>query len=271
MLKQFLIIFFILFNYTINTAFSQDSTKTNLRKWGVGVQVNTVEQTQRYSNKIGNIYWTDDIDLYINGHNSRTKDNSFAIGIIGNYYLKNTNFLRCNIGINKINIEVKDEYPTPWGDNAVFNASKTQTDMHFAFGTGWKIDKGKLSFYGGFVVVAAFYGKAFVHKYVENQVPKGTFYNSNEVTGTIENGYSYGIGNFAGFTYNIKKISIGGEIAYSFLYSKYGGKETFYQVNIQVNPPEPNIVTETTPVFNNAHTLFEMSKIKPSIYFIYHF
>lgn len=271
MLKQLLIIFFILINYTTNSAFAQDSTKTKHSKWGIGVRLNTVEQTQRYSNQTGNIYWQDDVDLYFNGYHSRTKDNSFAIGIIGNYYLKNSNFLRCNIGINKIDVESNEEYLAPWGDNALFNASKKQNDLHFAFGTGWKIDKEKLSFYGGFVVVAAFYGKAFVHKYVENQVPNGIFYNSNEVTGTIENGYSYGIGNFLGFAYNIKKISIGGEIAYSFLYSKYGGKETFYHMNIQVNPPEPNIVTETTAIFDNVLTIFEMSKVKPSIYFTYNF
>lgn len=271
MLKQLLITLFILFGYTTNRAFAQGIAKTKPSKWGIGIQVNTVEQTQRYSNLPLNIYWQDDIDLYFSGSHSRTKDNSFAIGIIGNYYLKNTNFIRCNISINRINIEANSEYTTSWGDYSVFHGSKKQNDLHFAFGTGWKIDKEKLNFYGGFVVVAAFYGKAFVHRYSENQVPNGLFYNSFDGTGTIENGYSAGIGSFAGFAYNVKRFSFGVEIAYSFLYSKYGGKQTFYTSSVQVNPPEPNILIENTATYDNALTTFEMSKVKPSIYFTYNF
>jgi hypothetical protein len=248
--------------FTCCSCFSQSAIVPDY-KWSIGLQVNTVDQTQRFTNQTTTIYWRDDDDLYISGNNTNTKDHSFDLSILGNYYMKDSRFIKSSFGVNQINIKSEAAASDSSGNSYLFNSSKKQTDFDFCGGFGWLTTSNKISFYGGFQFRGAIYGKAFVHKYYEWDDPAGAFYFSNEVLGTIKNGFSIGVGNFVGFLYRQKNIGIGGEISYSLMYSKYGGEESFDNLT----KTTPASINENTVQLNPILKTFEISRIKASLNF----
>lgn len=276
MLKQFLIIFFILYSYTTNRAFAQVATKSKLSKWVIGIQINTPERMsplEEQTEKSGSSTWNDEEFLYKGvSANATTKDRSFAASIIANYYLKDDVFIRCKTGVDNIDIKLlPDDYIEATGIyHYYYNAWKKRTDFIIAPGIGGKIVIKKFGFFAGFDVPFTYYGKAQTYNYYQtNDAITGVQISSSEQSGSIFKAYSIGIGNFAGFAFMFKQFSFGGEISYAFLYNKRMSESTFRIVNKDL---QTNTVTSVGDVTYNPNiSNFDMSKIKGSITLTYSF
>ncbi|NVO03183.1 MAG: hypothetical protein HXX09_10840 [Bacteroidetes bacterium] len=254
----------------IGNANAQEKKTEKDYKWSVGIQLNTPER------KIPNIEdqsangWDDGYLYNGESHNAITKDKTFALSLIGNYLLKDDNFLRCKVGFNNVDIKRLNDYRIDSLDNTISNAFKKRTDFGVAFGIGKSLEIKHLNLYAGFELPFTFYGKTkFYYYYQANDVQTGTPLTSQEISGTIFKAYSIGIGNFAGFTFKFSNFSIGGEISYAFLYSKRLSESTFQVINkdLQTNTVTSGLDGTSNPKISS----FDMSKITGSITLKYSF
>jgi hypothetical protein len=248
-------------------------TDKNNSKWSIGVQINTPER------KIPNIedkdqnanVWEDGYLYNGDSHNGSTKDKTYAVSVVGNYYLKDNNFLRIKAGINNVDIVMTDKpFIDPTGTTLSYdNAWKKRMDFNVSPGIGYSIAIKHFNFYAGFELPYTHYGQAQFYAFWQNNDAKtGALISTEEMTGTIFKAYSIGIGNFIGFSFSFRSLSIGGEITYAFLYKKLLSASTWHNLDKDfIN----NTTTSSDLTYNPTMSNFDMSKIKGSIMLTYSF
>jgi len=136
-MKKFLLIFFILhfsFCNAQNTNPIPCPTDKNY-KWGIGVQVNTIDKFFPFDNVLA------EGSLYDNDDHGNWKNNSFSMGLTGSYCLNETFSLRLKGGFTNVNRtyhrDISDETqitlpPTPRPPGAIFDQTTKQTRNYFS-------------------------------------------------------------------------------------------------------------------------------------------
>jgi hypothetical protein len=243
-------------------------------KWEMGVQLSACEQKTPLEEMYGtsSYGWNDDF-LFANHANDNSFVKHFAYGIkgLGVYHFNKNFFTRISGGFNIMSIEHSpEEYSDQNGLYLItHDASKKRIDFLSAIGLGKRISIDQFNFYSGFELPFVFYGKSSVHYFTElKDASSGTKNSSEELTGEIFGSLSMGIGNFAGFDFEFKNFSLGGEIAYLFQYCKSTSESNFQIIEI-------DYVSNNTTVTNTKESPhisdFGFSKIKPSIHIMYSF
>lgn len=216
-LYKTLVLFFIFSSY----AFAQDTTKTKPCKWGVGVQMNSLDDDfppfvylQDWNNS-----------MLVQGNK---KETLLAGGILGFYTFKNKETaLRIKIGISDIKVHNNTNQPIHDPgvvDLQIWDVTIKQRSEHLSLGIQWMNTNHRLNYLGGFELIAAKFGNYSVDYTIDT-------YSNNVLTSTgkdlsiIPGGYSAGIGSFFGVKYNcIKNLYIGSECSGAFAYSTIGGQ-----------------------------------------------
>jgi hypothetical protein len=243
-------------------------------KWQVGFQLNTTRKDlpgeYTYVNTMQSTFSNSPEYNLVGGwsSNAKTKDKSFAIALFGNYFIRNKTFIRAKINLNKINVEIPDDEFSDTAFHIYYTASKKRNDINSAIGLGYLIQLKKIDFYFGVEIPGIFYGKEKLYDYYEvDDINTNAFIYSGETEASFNNGYSIGLGNFVGAALALKHFSLGSEIGYSFLFSKYGGNGTYEHIN-KYPSQTPTYINFT---HNPSLSLFEFSKINVSFNLAYNF
>lgn len=224
MKKTLHIIFF--FSVTFLTCFSFAQIPENKAKaedknynWGVGVQANTVDKIPGH-----NIY----ADVFAGAFSfNNEKDKSYSIGLLMYYFIKQDISFRLRLGLTKRNIyETYDStgFAGAQSGNYTDNYNSiTESNFYMSPGVQWNSKKDKLNFFGGLEIPLQRIGNinyyGISHNYV-NYTLTDTFINNT----TLDGGYSYGLGTFAGIGITpFKNISICSEFSLAYVYYRYGG------------------------------------------------
>ena len=269
----FILFFFIGANLKIA---AQKTDSLNNYKWEIGLQINTPERKSPLEEQTENSFnstWSDEIFLYhANSNNGTTKDKTFSVALVGNYYLKGNNFLKIKTGFSKVDIELTDKpfIESTGTYQAYDNAYKKRNDIILSPGVGRVMGIKNFKFYGGFDIPFTYYGNAHVDYFVQtNDASTGIPVSSYELSGTIFSAYSIGIGNFAGFSFLFKHFSVSGEVSYAFLYNKRLSESTFQSVAKDL---QTNTITSSAGItYHPTVSYFDISKIKGSIMLAYSF
>lgn len=215
-LYKTLVLFFIFSSY----AFAQDTAKTKLSKWAVGVQVNTIEKIPSF----GGVGIADERYLSPSVENNK----SYSFGLIGNYRLNENCSFRLQAGYTNRNI-VEDYYPANPnnGNYTMSHATIRQTNTKFSPGIQWGMKQKKFVLYGGFDIPFTLYGTMAIKGHTDSYTNDTLSFIEDDVI-TIPRGISIGIGSFSGFLINvISHIAIGSEVSCAYLYSKTGNVTVF--------------------------------------------
>lgn len=251
-------------------AFSFAQQKNQEYKWEIGLQINTPERKSPLEEQTEDTYgpWNDELQLYYGiSSNARTKDRTFALSIISNYF-KNDDFFRYKAGINKVSIHLLPDVVDTSGYYSSYEASKYRNDFIISLGIGKGITFKQFHLHSGFEIPFTYYGKGNVNFHTKTKVPFSPNYSFYELNGTIFNSYSIGIGGFSGFTFGYKKFSFGGEISFAFLYNKRLGETKFHnETKDYIN----NNFTTFDFTYNPTISNFDISKVKGSINLTYLF
>lgn len=212
---------------------SCSSAQDITRKYGIGLQLNTLRDRSKLSYSPYGGYWEDQKDLY-SGPGLRIKDSSFSSGLIITRNRKESYIWRVRAGITRTDIRSSWSYTDP-SFQYTYDAYKKELDYYVAPGAYRVFDSFKFNYYAGMEFPLTVYGIAQVSKtYSYSSLSSGEMLYQNITTGKIRNGYSMGLAPFAGFTITFfENFSFGPEVGVGLLYSDYGSGGEFetYVVN----------------------------------------
>ncbi|MFY9310307.1 MAG: hypothetical protein WAQ28_14770 [Bacteroidia bacterium] len=258
MTKQLLFIFpFFIFSFIPCFSVAQDTIAVNNTnknyKWGGGVQLSTpYEFTAQYLEASNGFYpgFIKDYSAYSFG---------FQLNHIGNYYIQ-----RLKVGIcNRIQANQGDSSTTN-GVGDVFNETIKQRMLYSSLGIGRIVKYKYAHLYGGLELSFIHYGQ-YAHNLDYSVYESGSLaYGGVHVTSP--GGFATGMGAFSGCDFFLfKQISIGVELALSFLYSKTGGVQPMHSWYNGSNAYDQVLTT------TNFKEHLYISNLKPSINLSYYF
>ncbi len=264
MKKQLLILSFILINYTINTAFAQETlNNTTKHKWDIGAEISSPEEFTDPT------FW-----LPANaGVSYNEKDNyAFSVGLFGAYHLHNDVFIRLRANVCNRNITVhSDDSREPLSVPASRDDTRKQSSGTLVFSVGKNIVEQKfIRACIGIELSTTFFGK-FTEDYFANEMAGfGGDIQYTYLTYKAPGGYAIRLGPFVGgqFVF-LKHFSVGPEISYAFQYYKTGGEASEHVIVVDIN----NSATIQDAIRNLSTTKEGMgfSKIKAVIRMSYSF
>lgn len=208
---------------SVKSLFSQESPTEKEYKWGVGIQINTIDKFSQYENSFEG--------FNTNTSQGKWTNKSFSLGLIGSYNLNENAFLRFRTGITNISIayhrDDRDEYydGIPNGAYRIIDEAITQKRFYCIPGVLWRFKANKLfDMHGGFELPFSIYkgynsnGSETDYDTASVIVLKGDY------TTTAPGGFSIGIGGVVGFNFHLhKRISIGADFSAALLFLKLGG------------------------------------------------
>ncbi|MGD0709658.1 MAG: outer membrane beta-barrel protein [Bacteroidales bacterium] len=211
-------------------------TDKNNNKWGVGVQVNTIDNLP----PLGNGAILDERCLL----GAVQKDKSFSFGLLGNYMLKENCALNLKIGYTQRNI-IEDKLPDLPDSNYIINHVEIkQEKFKITPGIQWYIKQNKFIFYGGFDMPFSLFNEMTISSHADSYTNNTLSYIEDDMI-TVPGGISVGIGSIIGFNIKITNhISIGSDASFAFLYSKIGNGETITTITSSI-PGNPSQTTTT--------------------------
>jgi hypothetical protein len=267
MIKYFFSLYLLLL---INFCFSQNTPTTDY-KWGITLQVNTVERNsplEELTETSNTSAWSDDANLYrgVSG-NAKTISKIFGISAGCSYYGGKGFFYRGKIGFSSLNIQLLSDEKVDTDAHYFFNAYRKQSTISSSLGIGKELDLHDFIIYCGLEIPFTFFGKATVHSHYSYDYQSVPNYYSEDLDGTIFSSYSVGLGNFIGCGIRFAKFYAGGEISYGVLYNKRLSSTDFHIV--ETNTSGNSMVNNIS--YDPLVSVIEMSKIKPSIVILYHF
>jgi len=200
-------------------ATAQKNNNDNDYKWGIGIQINSVEKFSQYDN------------LFINDPNQFGEWNykSYSLGLTGIYSFNENSFLRLKGGFTKIyaslHQDTRDNYPPYFDLRYISDTEQKQNRYYFAPSFAWQLKKNFYTLYGGFDIPLTIHEKYFRTFSLNDYDSTFTIIKDNGIyTSTAPGGFSIGAGIFVGFNINpAKHFAIGAEFSTAFLYSKLGG------------------------------------------------
>ena len=210
-------------NKKASISHAQDTTKTKMNKFGISVQVNTIDKFSQYDNTVLNNFGYNDL-------HGEWQNKSLSFGLTGIDNLNENLFLRFKSDMTTLNIVFhrdsrKDGYGTVPATNIVGDAQIKQIRYSIVPGMAWQISKNKFSGYGGFELPLNIY-KSFTYIGQENDYDS-TFTTVNYngfYSYSMPGGYSFGAGAFAGFKIcPLQHFYIGAEFSSAILYYHLGG------------------------------------------------
>ncbi len=259
----------ILFNYKTysQSAPTPDgSTFTHEKnyKWGVGVQVNSVEGFSQYEKSLFDYSSYSILEF-------EWKNNSYSSGVRGIYRLNENTFLNCQAGTTQINLSSNSDSRT--GSSAVpgaytlGNSQITEARYYCSPRIGWEMRKSKFGFNGGFAILFTSYSDYKLEGHGNDYDANNTMVAYYKFHRTASGGYTTGTGAFAGFNvYLFKHISIGADVSSALIYYKLGSTITTTYEQIY-----PTGVPSNTYSFFYSRKGFEYSGEKLSFNIIYLF
>lgn len=227
-MKNSIIALFGILMFISFSCIAQSDTAKRENKWAVGVQINSVtkDYPDRYSSFNTSSGWSDIYNL----HHGNDYNKSYSCGISGEYIREHLHY-RIKIDFTKINIYT-DTYDTLTSSGIFFEQhiydKKLRNDFSITPSIGWDINLQRFFLLGGFEIPFHNRGDASISSLVEIK-SNGSSQPDHTIEGTINYGWSVGLGIFMGFNYLIKNtpIAIGGEFATSYSYYKNNGNSTF--------------------------------------------
>ncbi|MBK5286643.1 MAG: hypothetical protein JJE25_14725 [Bacteroidia bacterium] len=191
---------------------AQQDTLKGKYKWGIGLQVNSLEELPPIVNLTNFFQLSGD-----------KKNTSFSLSIIGSHLLKNHSEIKIKVGITSYNYSM--DYKTIQSGQLVnvFHGELKQKTWHYSVGVVKSFLIDKLTFYGGSDIEIKLFGK-----YLEDDKIEGyqndTIIDIGFSNNIIDGGIGFGLGFNAGVNYRIcNRLRLGLEFSSSFLYSKIGG------------------------------------------------
>lgn len=218
-LYKTLILFFIFSSY----AFAQDTTKTKPYKWGIGVQVNTVEKLPPLN------AFSD--QSFIGGDGNK-ENRSFSFGVLTSYSLRPDLSIRYRYAHTKM--DFKNTFIQILSDkNVTNNYYLKETINHFAIGIQWNNSLSKkIFFYGGFEISYNNYSKydlSYVTSGFDATVNNGMPFTSISKQSLL-GGFSLGVSPYMGFIVNLtENILFGAEYSIAYDYSKIAVGDFTYE------------------------------------------
>jgi hypothetical protein len=206
---------------------SCSSAQEVLTKFSAGLQINTIPARLSVNYNPYGGYWEEQKDLY-SGPGIVVSDYSFSPGLVLSTRRKNNNVWRMRAGVIRTNVQSGWNYTDPSFYYA-YSARKKQLDYYIAPGIYKTFSVFKFSYHAGLELPVTVYGPANVSKiYTYSSVSTGEMLYLNEITGKINNGYSFGLAPFAGFMINLSQnFSFGPEVGFALLFSDYGSRGEF--------------------------------------------
>lgn len=223
--KSFILLVFTSFTITGFAQSEKEVEKEN--KWQISVNVNTVEP----ASDAGFDYNTLSQRTFINGHR---KDNSYCVGLIASYKVKENCAVRLSAKMTNYKITETRDYrefpPSPQMTGAYEISFLDAKQSVFAISPGilWNSNFSKLNFYGGFQLVYKKYSSIIGNtNLLDYDYPSNILTIDRRTYQTEPGGFSTGVGPVAGFSVNqFKSISIGAEFSTAYSYYKTGGAIT---------------------------------------------
>lgn len=220
---------------------AQTNIEPKPRKWGIGIQLNTIENDDQYNKTLfsENVHYA--YSMY------KWENKSYSFGITGTYILNENIFFRLNSGIVKIKYSQHiDTRTNPTGvpppGYTIGNMEFTQTRYYFSPRIGWEIRKNKFGLYGGFslpLTLSKQYKNAGTDIHYDDNNIIDYSYDYQIIS---PGGFSIGLGAFGGFNfYILKQLSIGAEVSSSYSYFDQGGTRTETVEN--QFPSSPNTIS----------------------------
>lgn len=262
MLKQLLIIFFILVNCTANSVFAQDTTKTKLNKWGLALNASNAGMFEKF--------WLLNTDLgYVLSAANTWNTNHYAFGLMGCHSLKGNKSLRIKAEIANRNTTVTYDSRNSSAPPGTFSSNETeikQKIINIEPSLIWKNEIGKLTIYEGFSLPIILVGKyySFTHALETDALNTPTYEGTSSIS--LPGGFATGPGILSGLNLNIyTHFNIGMEFSFAFLYSDIDGEAIYSN-------------TDTFPSYSSGtHTekfqriRYEFSNLNSSINISYSF
>ncbi|MDO9187032.1 MAG: hypothetical protein Q7W13_13540 [Bacteroidia bacterium] len=269
MIKQLLIIFFILLNYVANSSFAQETVNTTtINKWSVGIQCYSPEKLNPVATGGGGISQD---GHYYSGTDLKEKT-FFSYGAIVHYNINNNITLRFRAGVN--NRKITQYYNTSEG---TFNgialptnfcdigtATVKQSAQRFGIGIQRAFHLNNFDAYAGLEFQYTSYSHFTLHYTTLNV--RDTITDVSEGNWDIPGGFVIGASPYIGCNlYVMKRISIGAEVAFSYTYMKFGGDA--YSDFYTTSPSGGNLVM----IQRNSIERIGFDEVKTMLSIAYHF
>jgi hypothetical protein len=160
---------------------------------------------------------------YLNGGDYT--DKSFAVGVIGKYFLSESIAARLKLVYTKRNVQDTRSLTDSSNNFSLYDEHFDQTLFTAAPGIQWTYFIEHISFYGGFDLPFTFQSDLVQNEHIEQSSPQDSISIITDNTYTIPGGYSAGLGVFAGTTYYFTAhVGVGFETSIAYEYSSLGGE-----------------------------------------------
>lgn len=206
------------------SCFGQKKSTGQENKWGIGIQVNTIEQFIHYERAL-----FDNVNFGI--PYGEWKSNYFSGGIKATFLFNENTFLNWQTGLTKININLYTDTRTnpsvPGPGYTLGNQDISHIQYYFTPRLGWQMKENKFGLFGGLSLPYTFYKEYNIEGNGKHYDAGNTIDYEENYHSVAPGGFSIGLGAFVGFDFHFKKnLSIGAEISSAYAYYKLGGEIT---------------------------------------------
>jgi hypothetical protein len=219
---------YVLFSFSILTAYSQKDSVKRI-KWAVGININTVEPATDFAIAQR---------IYLNGHR---KDNSYCLGAMVSYTLKDNFHIRLSGKYTNNRVkethDSREENGYAGGGYNLDTLGAQQSIFYLTPALLWSQQYKRLTFYGGFQIVYKYYSSISAYSNQWYYASAHAYDETIKYNFTEEGGFAIGPGALVGFGVNVwKLISLGAEFSSSYSYYQTGGKITTRKTLLKPDP-----------------------------------